>query len=193
MFAMVAESLSSVAPDGAPSRGSDDLHAFMVARDQQVDLLCAELEEIVQWQLARQQPMGRDLRMLLTAVHIAPELERSHDLVVHVARHVATLDTVPMSTSTRAYLEAMASEAAAMWRSVSSAYQDRDPGSAAALDRRDSSLDELQQAVITGLGLDDIDPSHAVALALLARFYERLGDHAVHLANRIRYLALGDE
>src|SRR4051812_17078998 len=83
IFDLVADSVALIGQ--ATPESSPELAAALAEREEHVDVLCDEVEQLVQWHLARQQAVGRDLRLLLTAVHIAPELERSHDLAVHAA------------------------------------------------------------------------------------------------------------
>ena len=188
MFELVANSLAMFS-DAAPV-ASPDLTAALADRELEADALYGEVEELVQWHLARQQAMGRDLRLLLTAVHIAPELERSHDLVVHAAHESRLIGDCPAER--QAEFARMATLAAEMWRALSVAFSQHDPQAAADLALKDTQMDALQRSILAGLGGDPLEHRYAMRLALLARFLERLGDHAVHLAKRIRFLAVGE-
>ena len=59
------------------------------------------------------------------------------------------------------------------------------------LDQADDRLDELHDLLVAELAEADIALADALQTTLVARFYERLGDHAVHIAERVRYLADG--
>ena len=76
-----------------------------------------------------------------------------------------------------------------MWRAAADAYADRDGTAAEHLDELDDELDELHDRLIAELAKGEVDVSVAMDMALVARFYERLGDHALHITERIRYLA----
>jgi phosphate transport system protein len=78
-----------------------------------------------------------------------------------------------------------------MWRGAADAWAERDPDAAERLDVVDDRLDNLHDQLVVELGLADLALPDAVQTTLVARFYERLGDHAVHISERIRYLALG--
>src|SRR5215831_18634809 len=83
LFAMVAEDL----PTATQALLSDNNEAVQVLteRDQVIDALYTEVEELVNREIVLQAPVASDLRFLLSALRIVPELERSHDLVVHIA------------------------------------------------------------------------------------------------------------
>ncbi len=83
LLGMVVEDLA-VAAQAFP--GSSGETAVMLAgRDQLIDALYIETEELAVRQILLQAPVASDLRFLLTVLRVAPELERSHDLIVHIA------------------------------------------------------------------------------------------------------------
>jgi phosphate transport system protein len=78
-----------------------------------------------------------------------------------------------------------------MWRRAADAWVERDASAHADLDSADDQLDMLQERLVSELESADISLPDALQTTLLARFYERLGDHAVHISERIQYLARG--
>jgi phosphate transport system protein len=76
-------------------------------------------------------------------------------------------------------------------RGAVGAWIDRDVDAAAALDAADDQLDDLQDQLMIELEKADIALVDALQTTLVARFYERLGDHAVHITERVRYLVAG--
>jgi phosphate transport system protein len=78
-----------------------------------------------------------------------------------------------------------------LWRGAVDAWIDRDVDAAAALDAADDQLDDLQDQLMIELEKADIALVDALQTTLVARFYERLGDHAVHITERVRYLVAG--
>jgi phosphate transport system protein len=78
-----------------------------------------------------------------------------------------------------------------MWAQTATAWTKRDPGAASRLDSEDNEIDELAVALRERAGTENVSLPVALQLSLIDRFYERLGDHAVHVAARIRWLALG--
>ena len=89
----------------------------------------------------------------------------------------------------------MASEAQNLLQYSLDAYADADESLAAALDDIDDKLDELNvdmvEAVFEAHTEGHIDLQAAVQLALVARYYERIGDHAVNIGQRVTYMVTG--
>ena len=76
-----------------------------------------------------------------------------------------------------------------MWRQAADAWYQRDRSAAAALDERDVEMDELHASLIAELASGRMALPVTMEMTLVARFYERLGDHAVNIARRVIYLA----
>jgi phosphate transport system protein len=77
----------------------------------------------------------------------------------------------------------------AMWRAAADAYVDRDGTAAERIDELDDELDALHDEMASLLEGGELPMKPALEMALVARFYERLGDHALHITERVRYLA----
>jgi phosphate transport system protein len=89
----------------------------------------------------------------------------------------------------------MSDEALRLYRYAVDAYADGDEGKASALDDMDDTLDALHVEYIAQI-LEScrggtLDVQAAVQLALIGRYYERIGDHAVNIGERVRYLVSG--
>ena len=80
---------------------------------------------------------------------------------------------------------------AEMWRTATDAYVERDPGAADKLREADDELDDLLVSLTAELATGAVSIPVAIEMALVGRFYERLGDHAVHLCDRVNYLVTG--
>jgi phosphate transport system protein len=189
LFALVTESVT--AATDALLAGDRDAARHLAEREQQVDDLEADLEQVTERELLMQTPMGSDMRFLVSVLRVVPELERSGDLAEHVAQRAATGMALRLSPTVRGHLEQMGTICSSMWRRAADAWAERDGGAAAELDKADDQLDDLHDRLLAELELTDIALGDAVQTTLVARFYERLGDHAVHIAERIRYLAAG--
>ena len=85
----------------------------------------------------------------------------------------------------------MAAMASTLWIGATEAYGDRDADRVDALRVQDDQLDDLHVELTAELSLGQTSIAEAVELGLVARFFERLGDHAVNVARRIRYLTDG--
>jgi phosphate transport system protein len=136
-----------------------------------------------------QQPMASDLRFLISVLRVVPELERSHDLVVNIARRGSYILSEDLSSRSRGLVEQMGNLASDMWRQAVDCWRERDRAAAAALDDRDDEMDELFASLMTELGSGRMTLPVTMEMTLVARFYERLADHAVNIARRVIYLA----
>jgi phosphate transport system protein len=187
LFAMVAEDLPG-ATDALLS-GSDDVIQALAEREKVIDALYPEIENLVNREIVLQAPVASDLRFLLSVLRIVPELERSHDLVIdiaHRANHILSQDLSPRS---RGLVERMGNLASVMWRQAADSWYQRDRSAAVALRELDNEMDELHASLIAELASGPMAIPVTMEMTLVARFYERLGDHAVNIARRVIYLA----
>jgi phosphate transport system protein len=187
LFAMVAEDLPSATQ--ALLSGSNEMLATLIEREQAINALYAEIEELVNREILLQAPVASDLRFLLSVLRIVPELERSHDLVVQVASRANHILGEDLSPRTRGIVERMGSLSSDMWRQAVDSWYQRDRSAAAALEVRDDEMDELHASLIGELASGGMTLPVTMEMTLVARFYERLGDHAVNIARRVVYLA----
>jgi phosphate transport system protein len=162
--------------------------------DQEINDLTLDIEERCFTMLARQQPMAGDMRALVTAIRLTSEIERSGDLMVNVAKAIRRLYGSEVPPTLRGLLQEMADEAVRLYGWAMDAYQERDAHLAGAIDDMDDRLDELHKEYIQAilqLHPDVHDVQVAVQLALVGRYYERIGDHAVNIGERVQYMVTG--
>src|ERR1700722_5456682 len=114
LFALVAEGL--VAATEALLAGDTEVARLLTEREDLIDNLYRDTEQLVNRQLALQAPLATDLRFLLSVLRIVPELERSHDLVEHIARRAGHGLREELSPRARGLVEQLGSAAAEMWR-----------------------------------------------------------------------------
>lgn len=167
----------------------------LVEGDDVLDVLTLQIEESCYQILALQNPVASDLRSIVTALKVASEYERCGDLAVNITKAARRLYGVELPARIRGLIERMSQSAVRLLRFSIDAYADGDAGRAAALDDLDDELDDLQRtwvAAIFEANQDaDMDLRTAVQLALVGRFYERLGDHAVNVGERVQYMVTG--
>src|SRR5438105_235640 len=190
LFALVAEGVAK-ATDAFLANDREAAQSLANA-DAVIDQLYCNVEELVQRQFALQAPMAKDMRFLLSVLRIVPELERSGDLAEHIARRAVRGLSSALTPRIRGLVEQMGAVGTAMWREAADAYADRDGEAAARLNETDDELDELHVSLTAELVSGQLSVPIALEMALVARFYERLGDHAVNIGERIRYIAEGD-
>jgi phosphate transport system protein len=168
----------------------------VISADDAIDANRERIEDNAFALLSLQQPVAGDLRMIVSALRMVSELERMGDLSVHVAK-IARLrvPNVAVPDEIRPTLERMAEVAEDMVRRVHSIITDRDVDAAIALGRDDEIMDQLRRQSFAQLLGDDW--SHgveaAVDIALLGRYYERIADHAVSVANRVVFVVTGQQ
>jgi phosphate transport system protein len=189
LFALVREGIA--ASTDALLAGDTDAARELAGQDQLVDALEADLEQITERELLTQTPMAGDMRYLVSVLRVVPELERSGDLAEHIAQRAANGLALRLTPTVRGLLEQMGTTCVELWRGAVDAWIDRDVDAAAALDAADDQLDDLQDQLMIELEMADIALVDALQTTLVARFYERLGDHAVHITERVRYLVAG--
>ena len=144
--------------------------------------------------LALQAPMAGDLRQIVAAVKMIGEIERSGDLAVNICKAARRIYGVQLDPRLRTMIGQMGEQAALLFRLSIDAYRDADVPLASALDDIDDLLDRLQVEFIAQIfechAAEQIELLVAVQLALVARFYERIGDHGVNIGERVRYMAV---
>ena len=172
-----------------------DLAQRVIDDDDILDDLSLEVEERCLRLLARQQPMASDLRQLVTALKLNWEIERSGDLAVNIAKAERRLFGATLEPRARGLIDQMSHEACRLMRLAIDAYAEGNAALAAALDDMDDRLDALQvefvQSILEVYESERLPLSTAVDLALVARYYERIGDHAVNIGERVRYMVTG--
>ena len=166
----------------------------IIDHDDVIDDLSIEIEEHCYKILTLQAPVASDLRAIIAAIRLVAEIERSADLVVNVCKGMRRIYPTELPPPVRGLLQQMSEQATKLFRRCMDAYLEGDASLAAALDDIDDQLDELHadyiQAVLQwGSDVGDIQP--AVQLALIGRYYERIGDHAVNIGERVRYMVDG--
>lgn len=167
----------------------------VVDDDRLLDDLTHDMEQRTCLLLAQQQPMAADLRMLVTVLRVIHELERIGDLMTKVAKATRRLYPNEIEPKMRGLIDRMRDQAAAQLRLAIEAFADRDVARAAALADMDDVMDELQkelfQAIFSVRTPDDSTLQLSVQMALVGRYYERAGDHAANVADRVQFMVTG--
>lgn len=166
----------------------------VIAADDDIDTLRRQVDDLAVDLLARQQPVATDLRMVVTAMHMASDIERMGDLARHIAK-VARMrypeNAVPESL--RPVIEEMESVAEKLVAMTGEAIDSKDVQAAIQVDVEDDQMDNLHRKIFNELVGGDWShgTESAVDATLISRYYERFGDHAVAVAARIVYLVTG--
>lgn len=167
----------------------------VIAGERAIDEAIDEVEERALVLLATQQPVATDLRQLVSTLRMVADLQRMSALAVHVskiARRRAPEMAVPLPV--QPLIRDMARVAHSMIGSAARIVSERDLDAAAELEIEDDEMDRLRQELFRVLldGTWEHGVDTAIDLALLGRYYERVGDHAVSMARRVVYLVTGE-
>jgi len=187
--------------DSAVSRASEallkgdiDLAQTVIDDDVLLDRIEERVDERCVVLIAQQQPVGADLRTIIVALRVSASLERMGDLAQHIAEAARrAYPDSPVPASHRTIIEEMAAAARHLTSLVPTMIEGHDTKVAEEILVGDDALDRLHEQAYAIL----LDKSYrgkaqeTLDIALLARFYERIGDHAVGVSRRIFYLVTG--
>ena len=187
LFAIVAEDLPEAT--NALLTGNNEIMQKLLERDKVISALYPETEQLANRLILLQAPVADDLRFLLSVLRILTEFELSHDLVIQIASRANHILSGDLSPRTRGIVDRMGSVASDLWRQAADCWYQRDRSAARALAERDDEMDQLYSSLIAELASGRMTIPVTMEMTLVARFYERLGDHAVNLARRVVYLA----
>ena len=168
---------------------------YVLRGDAAIDARANETEERALTLLALQAPVAGDLRQTAAVLKLAPEIERSADLCCNICKAARRIYGHDLDPKLRGIIQRMSDQAQKEYKEVVEAYLATDAVRAAAIRDMDDYLDDLQRLFIAQIfethASGGIDLQVAVQLAVVARFYERLGDHAVNISHRVLYIATG--
>ena len=153
------------------------------------------LDELVIKILARQSPVARDLRILVSALRMSASLERMGALAGHIAsiaRYRFPGSAVP--TSLRATFEEMGALDIKLANKVTEVLRNTDVDQARAIQAEDERVDELHRHVFDVVLADDWKENamFTVDVTLASRYYERFADHVVDISSKVSYLTTGE-
>lgn len=191
--ALVAESIDKATRSFNESDVS--LAEEVIADDNRIDQAAIELDELAITILARQQPVARDLRIVVSALRISASLERMGDMSTHIsqlARYRFPDKVVPKSL--RPTFAEMGRLDVEIARKLVELLRTEDVEIAESIRNEDDKIDALHLSVFDkvlgekwkGEAVDTVDAT------LASRYHERFADHAVSISKKVQYLATGD-
>ena len=171
-------------------KGSQTLADAVIARDKKIDVLEAEVDQLVVRIIALRAPMADDLREVIASLKISGILERIGDYAKNIAKRVSRIEHRTMFEPLT-LIPAMAEIAGEMVHDVLTAYGARDPEAAAEILERDAKVDAFYDSIFRNLVSFMVEnPSTITAAAHLlfvARNLERIGDQATNVAEQVYY------
>lgn len=191
--ALVADSIEKATR--AFNESDVTLAEAVIADDDSIDAAAHELDELAIRILARQQPVARDLRIVVSALRISASLERMGDMSRHIAqlaRYRFPEKVVPQSL--RPTFAEMGRLDVEIARKLAELLRTQDLALAEHIRNEDDKVDALHLSVFDKL-LGETwkgQTVDAVDATLASRYHERFADHAVSIAKKVQYLATGD-
>ncbi|WP_127794099.1 phosphate signaling complex protein PhoU [Agromyces sp. LHK192] len=190
---LVAESIDKATR--AFNESDVSLAEEVIAGDPRIDQAAVELDELAITILAKQQPVARDLRIVVSALRISASLERMGDMSSHIAqlaRYRFPDKVVPKSL--RGTFAEMGRLDVEIARKLARLLAEQDVQLAEEIRNEDDKVDALHLSVFDkvlgetwkGEAMDTVDAT------LASRYHERFADHAVSIAKKVQYLATGD-
>ena len=190
---LVAESIDKATR--AFNESDVSLAEEVIADDDRIDQAAVELAELANTILARQQPVARDLRIVVSALRISASLERMGDMSTHIsqlARYRFPDKVVPKSL--RPTFAEMGRLDVEIARKLVELLRTEDVAIAEDIRNEDDKIDALHLSVFDkvlgekwkGEAVDTVDAT------LASRYHERFADHAVSISKKVQYLATGD-
>jgi phosphate transport system protein len=175
---------------------STELAEQVIGGDQVIDRREIEVDRHIIELIVREKPLARDLRLVMTAGKIAPDLERVADHAVDIARQAVVLSRVP-PLKPFITLPAMASEASAMVRDAITAFVHGDAQLARNVIARDDNVDAMHEQIfrelLTYMMEDAKTIPRALALLLVSRSLERIADQGPNISEQVVYLVEAED
>jgi phosphate transport system protein len=168
----------------------------VLAHEEEMDLLCIEIDDRCFTQLALQQPMASDLRFLVAAIKINSDLERIGDQAVSIALRARSLIAQPQ-LKPLIDIPRMATIVQEMVRNSLDAFVRQDPELARHVIDGDDEVDNLRDQVfrelLTYMMGDTATIPRALDLILISRNLERIADHSTNIAEDVIYIVRGED
>jgi phosphate transport system protein len=189
MAGMVEKGLVDVSK--ALAMGDAELAESVIAMDDEIDQYEVEIDRLATEFIAKHQPTATDLRFVIVAIKLGPEIERIADNSVNIAGRIRHMSKLPPLDAAKD-LPRMLGLAQAMVNDAIAAYVARDAATARDVIRRDDEVDNLYWSIFRELIKYMVDDSEsikrAIDLILIARFIERIADQATNISEEVVYL-----
>lgn len=173
-----------------------DLARRTIAADRDIDRSEMEIDELTLKILALRQPVGSDLRFLATALKIVTDLERVGDLCVNMCERVLELNTEPQL---KPYIDLprMATRVSGILRTSLDAYVTGSVEKAQDVLAGEQAIDDLNvqifRELVSYMVEDPRTITRAMRLIFIAKYLERISDHATNIAEQVIFMVKGSD
>jgi phosphate transport system protein len=173
-----------------------ELADAVIAGDDAVDDKYMEIEQRVLTLLATQAPVASDLRLVSAVLHVNIHLERMADLCTNVAKFTKLAPTGPFSEEIVSEVVEMGRQGARMLETAIEAFAERHLEKALSLQTMDETIDRLNRELFKQVARQFIGNEEEIEwgtrMVLISRQLERLGDHAVDIAEQVAFMITGE-
>jgi phosphate transport system protein len=187
---MISDSICSLA-DRRPSLAEE-----VISRDDEIDRLEIEIDNLCYEVLALEQPVARDLRFIATALKIVKDIERIGDIAVNIAERAMELIHEP-ELKRLVDLPIMAEAAQKILKESLDAFVNSDAELAEKVIFNDNVVDDMYEQIfrelLTYMLEDPRSISRGIKLIFIAKHLERVGDHSANIAEMVIFLVRGQD
>lgn len=192
MGALCEEAIEKVAK--ALITGDIELAQYVLTNSKSIDHMERDIERLCMTLLLHQQPVAKDLRMITSALRMIKDMERIGDQAEDIAELVILLKGQTIDSVNK--IEKMANEAAKMVHGSIDAFVNKNLYQARDVLKQDDIVDqlfvELKHDIINLISLNQYDGEFGLDILMIAKYLERIGDHATNIAEMVIYSLTGN-
>lgn len=168
-----------------------------IANDKRIDEMQRRIDEVAVSMIARRQPMARDLRVIITAIHVANDLERVGDMAKTVSRRALQIEGLSLAPKFYNGVKHMSDLIQRQLKAALDAYSTRNAQAAVEICNADDDVDaiytSLFRELLTYMMEDPRNITQCTHLLFCSKSLERVGDHATNIAEHAFYLETGEQ
>ena len=170
-----------------------EMAKMVISEDEEIDQLEKDIERLCLKLLLQQQPGARDLRQISAALKMITDMERIGDQAADIAEILISGQIKEMSA--HGYLVDMASKTSEMVKKSIQAFVEKDLDMTRKVIVADNDVDQLfdqiKEALITFLAKEQSKGGEALDMLMIAKYLERIGDHATNIAEWVEFSITG--
>lgn len=174
--------------------GDIELAQYVLTNSKSIDHMERDIERLCMTLLLHQQPVAKDLRMITSALRMIKDMERIGDQAEDIAELVILLKGQTIESVNK--IEKMSNETAKMVRGSIDAFVNKNLYQAMDILKQDDIVDqlfvELKRDIINLISLNQYDGEFGLDILMIAKYLERIGDHATNIAEMVIYSLTGN-
>lgn len=168
-----------------------------IANDKKIDEMQRAIDETAVSMIARRQPMARDLRAIITSIHVANDLERVGDMAKTISRRALQIEGLSLAPKFYNGVKHMSDLILRQLKAALDSYSNRDADASIEVCNSDDEIDALYTSLfrelLTYMMEDPRNITQCTHLLFCSKSLERVGDHATNIAESAYYLETGEQ